>query len=122
MKPAANNVYGVHCQQKLATPHTRDRSLPLRIKIKHMQKDINYQKVENYLKKFSLEVPPYDPNGAIHLLKAIIENLQEHFMDYDFEQYAACLDEKNEAFLKRLLKVIPKSRLININQDRINHK
>ena len=25
MKPAANNVYGVHCQQKLATPHTRRR-------------------------------------------------------------------------------------------------
>ena len=28
-KPAHNNVYGVHCQQKLATPHTLDRSASL---------------------------------------------------------------------------------------------
>lgn len=31
MKPVPNNVYDVHCQQKLATPHTQDRSHPIRI-------------------------------------------------------------------------------------------
>ena len=25
MKTVGNNVYDVHCQQKLATPHTQDR-------------------------------------------------------------------------------------------------
>ena len=29
---AANNVYDVHCQQKLATPHTRGRWLQLKKK------------------------------------------------------------------------------------------
>ena len=74
---------------------------------------MNYQEVEEYLKKYSNSEPPYDPNGAIHLLKAIIENLQEYFMDYDFEEYSACLDEKNEAFLKKLLAAIPQSRELN---------
>jgi len=33
MKPAANNVYDGHAQQKLVTPHIQDRSTPLKKKI-----------------------------------------------------------------------------------------
>lgn len=68
---------------------------------------MNYEVVEKYLRTFSTEEQPYDPNGAIHLLKAIIENLQEHFMDCDFEDYSGCLDKKNKEFLTRLVQKIP---------------
>ena len=71
---------------------------------------MNYEVVEKYLKTYSIEEPPYDSNGAIHLLKAIVENLQEHFVDSDFEDYSSCLDKKNEEFLTRLVLAIPESR------------
>ena len=78
---------------------------------------MQYNDVIKFLNEYSTKEPPYDPNGAIHLLKATIENLQENFIDYDFEQYSACLDEENEKFLEKLLKFIPISRKINITQD-----
>ena len=78
---------------------------------------MQYNDVIKFLNEYSTKEPPYDPNGAIHLLKATIENLQEYFMDYDFEQYSACLDEENEKFLEKLLKFIPISRKINNSQE-----
>ena len=77
---------------------------------------MNFETVEEYLRKYSIEEAPYDSNGAIHLFKAIVENLQEHFMESDFENYSACLDERNEEFLKRLIGEIPKSRKINLEE------
>lgn len=71
---------------------------------------MNFTQLEETLRTYSLKEAPYDPNGAIHLLKAIVENLQDHFTDDDFENYSACLDEKNEAFLKKLLVEISRSR------------
>ncbi len=78
---------------------------------------MDYENVIIYLKTFSLDESPYDPGGAIHLLKAIIENIQEHHIDHDLEQYAACFDEKNEAFVKKLLTYIPISRKIEIEEE-----
>ena len=71
---------------------------------------MQYDKAIQYLKKYSTEELPYDPNGAIHLLKATIENLQKHFTQDDLVQYAACLDKENEKFLNSLLMSIPVSR------------
>ncbi|MEZ4850255.1 MAG: hypothetical protein R3B93_16905 [Bacteroidia bacterium] len=71
---------------------------------------MKFEAVINYLRKYSSEEPPYDANGAIHLLKAIIQNLRENFNDSDFEDYAANLDEKDEEFLHKLIQVIPRSR------------
>lgn len=64
---------------------------------------MKFEIVEEYLRKYSTEVPPYDPNGALLLFKAIVENLQEHFTDDDFDQYSASFNEKNVEFLKRLI-------------------
>ena len=72
---------------------------------------MNYHKVEAYLRNYSSQESPYDANGAMYLLKAIIENLQEHFIENDFDQYAACLDQENEMFIKKLLSSIPISRM-----------
>ena len=72
---------------------------------------MNYEEVKKYLKRYSSGIPPYDPVGAMYLLKAIIENLQRNFIDEDFEEYAACLSEEDEALLKRLIENIPRSRL-----------
>lgn len=78
---------------------------------------MKYEEVVEYLKEYSTKEPPYDPVGAIHLFKAAMENLQQHFIENDFEEYAACLDKKNEAFLKKLLAFIPISRKISSIQD-----
>ena len=78
---------------------------------------MDYHKVIEHLKSYSLSEPPYDPNGAMHLLKAIVENLQEYYIDHDLEQYAACFDAKNELFIKKLLTYIPISREIEIQEN-----
>ncbi len=77
---------------------------------------MNFETVEEFLRKYSIEKPLYDSNGAIHLFKAIVENLQEHFSEIDFEDYSACLDERNEDFLKKLIGEIPKSRKMNLEE------
>lgn len=77
---------------------------------------MKYAAVQKYLRNFNdclgTQEPPYDSGGAIILFKAILENLQENFKDYDFEEYANSLNEENEKFLKRLVIEIPKSRRI----------
>ena len=78
---------------------------------------MEFEKVEKYLKAYTSIEPPYDANGAIHLLKASIENLQENFSENDFETYSACLNEENEKFLIKLLKSIPKSRRIRAKEE-----
>ena len=71
---------------------------------------MKFEEVEEYLRSYSLVEPPYDANGAIHLLKAIIENLDENFSKADYEDYSGNLDKKDEEFLSRILKYIPQSR------------
>lgn len=74
---------------------------------------MEYDKVQKYLKEYRSTEPSYDPNGALHLLKSSIENLQTFITEVELEQYASCLDEKDEAFLNKLLEAIPLSREIN---------
>jgi hypothetical protein len=78
---------------------------------------MKYKQVEEYLRNYSMDEPPYDSNGAIHLLKAIIGNLQNNLTVGDLEDYSSCLDEYNETFLKQLIEYIPISRKLNEEQD-----
>ena len=79
---------------------------------------MEYLTIEKYLRNFRNDEPPYDPLGAVHLLKAILDNMQENFEDYDFEDCAHGLDQDNEEFLKRLIVEIPKSRQIEIERNK----
>ncbi len=73
---------------------------------------MDFLAVENYLKNFK-NLPEdmgldYDALSAVYLLKAILENIQENFQDYDFEDRTYVLDEKDEMLLKRLVEEIQK--------------
>lgn len=65
-----NNVYDVHCEQKLATPHTRDRS-PSAIKNKKM----NQLPLESIIKVFNTFVPISKRELGIIVRKAKVLNL-----------------------------------------------
>lgn len=78
---------------------------------------MTYKQVEEYLRNYSLDEPPYDPNGAMHLLKALIGNLQDNLTVGDLEDYSFCFDENNESFLKQLIDHIPTSRKLNEEQE-----
>lgn len=75
--------------------------------------DLQYNQVIEYLRAYSTDMPPYDANGVMHLLKAVLENLEKHHIDADLKQYADCLDIENENLLKKLLKYIPISKEAN---------
>ena len=64
---------------------------------------MKFESVIDYLQSYSTLEPPYDPNGALHLLKAIVDNLQDHATEQDLEDYAGCLDTDNQEFLRTLL-------------------
>ena len=74
---------------------------------------MTYKDVQEYLRNYSLSEPPYDPNGALHLLIAIVENLEENLNESDFEDFSCAINEKNEIFLSNLLASIPRSRTLN---------
>lgn len=78
---------------------------------------MNYEEVEKYLEGFSLDDPPYDPNGALHLFKSILGNMKENFIDADFEDFANIFDKKDEDFLRKLLKAIQLSRANNASES-----
>jgi len=78
---------------------------------------MKYEAVKEYLENYSSDTPPYDPIGVMYLLKAIMKNIQKKFTEFDFEEYAVCLDEENEALLKKLITAIPISREIRQQEE-----
>jgi hypothetical protein len=68
-------------------------------------KDIrNYEDLENFLRHFSLwEGYQYDPNGIIHLLGALVDNLTEHVLDAELEDVRCLLSLEQIAFLKKMM-------------------
>ena len=57
---------------------------------------MTFEAVEIYLRNFSSQEPSYGASGAMHLLKAILENLRANGTQGDLEDYASILDEKDE--------------------------
>ncbi len=74
--------------------------------------NLNYDVVLEYLEHYRTQTPPYDPKGVMHLLKAVLDNLQSHHTEEDLMQYAGCLSRENEAFIRKLLAHIPESRAL----------
>lgn len=78
---------------------------------------MNFESAESYLKNFRENDHPYDPNGAMHLLKAILENMEKNCSEYDLVQYSDCIDETGEKFLHKLIESIPRSREMNESES-----
>ena len=64
---------------------------------------LKYSEVEHYLRTFSTSEPPYDFNGLLHLVLAGTDNLREHAIDRDFQDFVCAITDQQAAFLRRLL-------------------
>jgi hypothetical protein len=74
-----------------------------------MSKQLKYDEVEDYLRTFSTNEPPYDFNGLFHLITAGLENLRKNSSDQDLIDYAWTLTNEQVRFLRKLLDSRPQS-------------
>ncbi len=64
---------------------------------------LKYEDVEQYLRTFSTQEPPYDFGGLFHLVLAGIENLRENVVEEDILENAHFLTDAQAGFLQQLL-------------------
>ena len=67
------------------------------------QLELKYEDVEQYLRAFPTEAPPYDFGGLLHLVLVGIENLRENAKDGDILEHAHSITDRQASFLMRLL-------------------
>jgi len=68
-----------------------------------MSKQSKYEDVEQYLRTFSREEPPYDFGGLRHLVLTGIENLRENVAAEDILENAHSITNEQAGFLQQLL-------------------
>ena len=71
--------------------------------MKRSDREYSYEDIETYLKEYSLNQPPYDFNGLLHLVLIGIDNLRRHHNDADLETYAGVITYKQLEFLNKLI-------------------
>ena len=74
-----------------------------------MSKQLKYEDVEQYLRAFSTEEPPYNFGGLLHLVLAGIENLRENIVDGDILEHAHFITNEQASFLQQLLEGLAES-------------
>jgi hypothetical protein len=68
-----------------------------------MNKQLNYEDVEQYLRTFSIKEPPYDFGSLLQLALTGIENLRKNVGEEDIVQNAHRITDEQARFLKQLL-------------------
>jgi hypothetical protein len=68
-----------------------------------MSQQPTFDEVKHFLGAYSTEPGPYDFNGLLHLVLAGVDNLREHAIDQDFEDFACAITQDQATFLQRLL-------------------
>ena len=68
-----------------------------------MSRQFNYEDVQQYLRTYTTEEPPYDFNGLLHLVLAGLENLRVNAIGQDYIAYACSITDDQAVFLQRLL-------------------
>jgi len=63
---------------------------------------MKYEDILHYLRTYSTS-GPYDPNGLLHLILAAVDNLRQHAIDQDFDDYAETISDDQAMVLTRLL-------------------
>jgi hypothetical protein len=74
-----------------------------------MSQQPTLDQVKRFLSGYSTEPGPYDFNGLLHLILVGVDNLREHAIDQDFEDFACAVSDEQAAFLQRLLDNRPRS-------------
>jgi hypothetical protein len=59
----------------------------------------DYETLLAYIRNYSTDEPPYDVVGVIHLLLAALENLREHRIEADLEDFARCATPEQREYL-----------------------
>jgi hypothetical protein len=69
--------------------------------------DLNtYEDLELFLRNWSNasgDPVPYDFNGLMYLMLAIVDNMKEHSIDTYLEDYSCSINDDQALFLKKLL-------------------
>jgi hypothetical protein len=68
-----------------------------------MNRQQGNDEVIRYLSTFSMEEPPYDFNGLLHLILVGVDNLRAHSIEADFLDFACSITNEQAAFLQKLL-------------------
>ena len=68
-----------------------------------MSMQLKYEDVDQYLRTFSTEAPPYDFGSLLHLVLAGIENLRENVAGEDILENAHSITDAQAAFMQQLL-------------------
>ncbi len=68
-----------------------------------MRKQLKHKDVEQYLRAFSTDEPPFRFGSLLHLVLAGIENLRENVSDGDILEHAHFITDAQASFLQQLL-------------------
>jgi hypothetical protein len=65
----------------------------------------SYEELEDYLRRFVNFGPdpvPYDFNGVVNLMLALLDNLRERALDAELREIGGSMTDEQAAFLRRL--------------------
>jgi len=68
-----------------------------------MMGSYTHSQLMEVMKEYSVGAGHYDFNGLLHLILSGVDNMIEHSIDADLEDYACSITDKQAAFLQRLL-------------------
>jgi hypothetical protein len=68
-----------------------------------MNKKLNFDKIEEYLRTYGLDEGEFDFNGLLHLILIGIDNLRKHHIDADLESFSCGITNEQAFFMEKLL-------------------
>ena len=61
----------------------------------------SYREALEFVRTYSLDMPPYDVNGVIHLMLAALDNLSNHWLEADLQQIGeATTEQQRQRFIE----------------------
>ncbi len=84
-----------------------------------MSKQLQYEDVEQYLRTFSTEKPPFHFGRLLNLVLAGVENLQKHVAYGDIREHAHFITDAQASFLQQLL--TDRAESIEWFKDHVSH-
>ena len=65
---------------------------------------LTYQSAVEFIRTWSTDPqnPPYDFNGAVHLMLAALDSIREHAMEHELEDIGHLMTDDQRFFLKKI--------------------
>ena len=68
--------------------------------------ELTYAEVHAYVLNYQIDNPHYNPNGAIHLMLAALDNLQKNGLEVDFEEIPATATKEQRKLLIKIGRLV----------------